>query len=269
MPGVGEISPYLHVSTYASWNDVGAWYWRLVEESLSADDEIRRTARGLVKRGMTRRRARARRARLRRQGDPVRRARVRHPRLQALQGHAGAGAPLRRLQGQGGADDRAAARGGRSAPSWCWCARGAAGISTPSRRRWRSSITRSSTCPSWIAIWTGPRSSRDWRELPAQDQGVVVLRVGPRGSVLTRDAGAALERKPRRAPLAGGAGGVGRRARRRGADHPRAGGAQLARALPDARASARIATGASGAGDSRARGWNRSRCRASRIGTRP
>ena len=47
MPGVGETSPYLHVSTYASWNDVGAWYWRLVEESLAADDEIRRTARGL------------------------------------------------------------------------------------------------------------------------------------------------------------------------------------------------------------------------------
>ena len=50
------------------------------------------------------------------------------------------------------------------------------------------------------------------RELPAQDQGVVVLRVGPRGSVLTRDAGAAVERKPRSAPLAGCAG--GRRATR-------------------------------------------------------
>jgi len=53
MPGVGETSPYLHVSTYASWNDVGAWYWHLVEESLAADDEVRRTARGLVKRGMS------------------------------------------------------------------------------------------------------------------------------------------------------------------------------------------------------------------------
>jgi transglutaminase-like putative cysteine protease len=52
MPGVGETSPYLHVSTYASWNDVGAWYWHLVEESLAADDEVRKTARGLVKRGM-------------------------------------------------------------------------------------------------------------------------------------------------------------------------------------------------------------------------
>ncbi|HXU05263.1 MAG TPA: DUF3857 domain-containing protein, partial [Polyangia bacterium] len=53
MPGIGETSPYLHVSTYASWADVGAWYWRLVEESLAADDEVRRTARGLVKRGMS------------------------------------------------------------------------------------------------------------------------------------------------------------------------------------------------------------------------
>ncbi|HEY7370859.1 MAG TPA: DUF3857 domain-containing protein [Polyangia bacterium] len=53
MPGAGETTPYLHVSTYASWADVGAWYWRLVEESLGADDEVRRTARGLVKKGMT------------------------------------------------------------------------------------------------------------------------------------------------------------------------------------------------------------------------
>jgi transglutaminase-like putative cysteine protease/tetratricopeptide (TPR) repeat protein len=53
MPGVGETSPYLHVSTYASWDQVGAWYWRLVEESLAADDEVRKTARGLVKRGMS------------------------------------------------------------------------------------------------------------------------------------------------------------------------------------------------------------------------
>jgi len=30
MPGIGETSPYLHVSTYASWADVGALYWRLV-----------------------------------------------------------------------------------------------------------------------------------------------------------------------------------------------------------------------------------------------
>ena len=53
MPGPGETTPYLHVSTYASWSEVGAWYWRLAEESMAPDDEIRRTARGLVTRQMS------------------------------------------------------------------------------------------------------------------------------------------------------------------------------------------------------------------------
>jgi Flp pilus assembly protein TadD/transglutaminase-like putative cysteine protease len=49
MPGLAEIAPYLHVSTYASWDDVGAWYWRLVEEQLVPDDDLRRAARAVVK----------------------------------------------------------------------------------------------------------------------------------------------------------------------------------------------------------------------------
>jgi transglutaminase-like putative cysteine protease/Flp pilus assembly protein TadD len=49
MPGTAEIAPYLHVSTYASWDEVGAWYWRLVEEQLAPDDELRRAARAVVK----------------------------------------------------------------------------------------------------------------------------------------------------------------------------------------------------------------------------
>jgi len=48
MPGLAEIAPYLHVSTYASWDDVGAWYWRLVDEQLVADDDLRRAARAVV-----------------------------------------------------------------------------------------------------------------------------------------------------------------------------------------------------------------------------
>ena len=48
MPGTAETAPYLHVSTYASWAEVGAWYWQLVEDQLTADDDVRRTARGLV-----------------------------------------------------------------------------------------------------------------------------------------------------------------------------------------------------------------------------
>jgi tetratricopeptide (TPR) repeat protein len=51
MAGLTEIAPYLHVSTYASWDDVGAWYWRLVEEQLTPDDELRRAARAVVKPG--------------------------------------------------------------------------------------------------------------------------------------------------------------------------------------------------------------------------
>ena len=54
MPGLGETSPYLHVSTYASWDrrrraGTGAWS----RSSSAPDDEVRRTARGLVTRGMT------------------------------------------------------------------------------------------------------------------------------------------------------------------------------------------------------------------------
>ncbi len=52
MPGTGEIAPYLHVSTYASWQDVATWYWHLIEDQLTADEEMRRTARALVTPGM-------------------------------------------------------------------------------------------------------------------------------------------------------------------------------------------------------------------------
>ena len=53
MPGTAEITPYLHVSTYASWAEVGTWYWHLIEEQLASDDEIRKTARSLVTPGMS------------------------------------------------------------------------------------------------------------------------------------------------------------------------------------------------------------------------
>jgi hypothetical protein len=39
------------VSTYASWEEVGAWYWRLVEEQLAPDEDLRRAARAVVKPG--------------------------------------------------------------------------------------------------------------------------------------------------------------------------------------------------------------------------
>lgn len=47
-PGATEIAPYLHVSTYASWRDVGTWYWGLIRDQLVADEHLRRTVAELV-----------------------------------------------------------------------------------------------------------------------------------------------------------------------------------------------------------------------------
>ena len=76
-------------------------------------------------------------------------------------------------------------------------------------------------------------------ELPSQDQGVTVLRVGPRGSTLTETPGAAVVAEPRRAPLERGAAAERRGARHRAADDHRPGRAGMARALPDAGRAAR------------------------------
>jgi cellulose synthase operon protein C len=53
MPGLAEVAPYLHLSTYASWEDVGRWYWHLVEEQLTPDDDLRRAARSAITVGMS------------------------------------------------------------------------------------------------------------------------------------------------------------------------------------------------------------------------
>ncbi len=47
-PGMTEIAPYLHVSTYQSWEDVGRWWWGLVHDQLYADESLRRTVRELI-----------------------------------------------------------------------------------------------------------------------------------------------------------------------------------------------------------------------------
>ena len=49
MPGFAEEAPYLHVSTYKSWDDVGRWYWHLVEDQLTPDDILHRAAVEAVK----------------------------------------------------------------------------------------------------------------------------------------------------------------------------------------------------------------------------
>lgn len=48
MPGMTEIAPYLHVSTYRTWEDVGRWWWGLIQDQLVADDNLKRVVRELV-----------------------------------------------------------------------------------------------------------------------------------------------------------------------------------------------------------------------------
>lgn len=43
MPGITEESPYLHVSTYSTWQDVGRWYWGLIKDQLYADQALKKT----------------------------------------------------------------------------------------------------------------------------------------------------------------------------------------------------------------------------------
>jgi transglutaminase-like putative cysteine protease/tetratricopeptide (TPR) repeat protein len=44
MPGLTEVAPYLHVSTYQSWQEVGQWYWSLVLDQLQSDPTIKKAA---------------------------------------------------------------------------------------------------------------------------------------------------------------------------------------------------------------------------------
>ncbi len=49
MPGITEVAPYLHVSTYRTWEDVGRWWWGLVQDQLRPDESLERTVRDLVR----------------------------------------------------------------------------------------------------------------------------------------------------------------------------------------------------------------------------
>jgi tetratricopeptide (TPR) repeat protein/transglutaminase-like putative cysteine protease len=52
MPGMTELVPYLHVSTYRTWEEVGRWYWGLINDQLYADEGLRNRVRELT-RGVT------------------------------------------------------------------------------------------------------------------------------------------------------------------------------------------------------------------------
>jgi tetratricopeptide (TPR) repeat protein/transglutaminase-like putative cysteine protease len=44
MPGFAEVAPYLHVSTYRTWEDVGRWYWSLVRDQMQDDGTLKQAA---------------------------------------------------------------------------------------------------------------------------------------------------------------------------------------------------------------------------------
>lgn len=51
-PPLGETLGHVHVSTYKSWDDMGRWYWGLVKDQFTADDEVRKRVAEITK-GLT------------------------------------------------------------------------------------------------------------------------------------------------------------------------------------------------------------------------
>ena len=49
MPPWSEVLGFVHVSTYASWEDLGRWYWGLAREQFDLDEETRKLAREITK----------------------------------------------------------------------------------------------------------------------------------------------------------------------------------------------------------------------------
>ncbi len=52
MPPLAELVPTVSVSSFATWDDVGKWYWGLAKDQLDADDEVRKKVAELTK-GLT------------------------------------------------------------------------------------------------------------------------------------------------------------------------------------------------------------------------
>jgi tetratricopeptide (TPR) repeat protein len=52
MPAYAEIVPHIHVSTFKTWDEVGAWYWGLAKDQFDVDDEVRKKVREITK-GLT------------------------------------------------------------------------------------------------------------------------------------------------------------------------------------------------------------------------
>lgn len=48
MPGMSEVAPYLHVSTYRSWEELGKWYRGLIRHQMVPDERIRNQVKKLI-----------------------------------------------------------------------------------------------------------------------------------------------------------------------------------------------------------------------------
>ncbi len=44
MPSYGELSGFIHLSTFDSWESLGRWYWGFIKDQFDADEETRRLA---------------------------------------------------------------------------------------------------------------------------------------------------------------------------------------------------------------------------------
>jgi transglutaminase-like putative cysteine protease/tetratricopeptide (TPR) repeat protein len=49
MPPFPEVLPFVHVSTYENWKDLGRWYWGLIKDQFDLDDETRKLVQKLIK----------------------------------------------------------------------------------------------------------------------------------------------------------------------------------------------------------------------------
>jgi tetratricopeptide (TPR) repeat protein len=183
MPGITEVSAYLHVSTYKSWQDVGRWYWGLIKDQLYADEALKRTVRDLTKD------AKSEREKVDRIHDWV----VQNTRYVGLEfgihGYMPYRVPLIVQRGFGDCKDKA---------SLLYTMLREAGIDARivlTRTRHNGAI---SEVPASLAIFDhaityvpafdlyldGTAEHSGAEELPVQDQGVTVLQVWPDGAEL-------------------------------------------------------------------------------------
>jgi transglutaminase-like putative cysteine protease len=183
MPGMTETSPYLHVSTYDSWQSVGKWYWGLIKDQLYADAALKKTVRDLVAGATT----------TRQKVERIHRWVVTNTRYVGLEfgihGYLPYRVPLIVQRGFGDCKDKA---------SLLYTMMREAGVEARIvllRTRRNGGLE---SAPASLAIFDhaiayvpeldmyldGTAEHSGTSELPSQDQGVVVLLVGPSGAEL-------------------------------------------------------------------------------------